>query len=397
MSYTALVNVDADAANKLVVFISDLIEQDGPGFSEKCEVLLQAGQISDLLCSLLSKTDLILALDEEKDMVCCFQAIIAILYSHVTDIAKEQTVVQSLVDNLSQHKNAPLVLRVFVSVFNLLRPVASKFQVLTATLKYAVENNSANLVVNFQTHIPTWIDTWALPVEQQRELLLLMSEALFAEAQDSEALSLLAQYLTTFSEERVYPQEVVSVAVKAVTKAIKAPIAFYKDRNALFKTMAGHTTTDATLLKLIELLRIVCGGTVEGYLSFYGSNKDLFTQYDLSHETSLKSMRLLGLCLLAARNSTTQHVLTYADIAACLEVSEDEEVEEWVVEAISHGLMDASMDQLNKSIVISRCVQVSFEKEQWMHLQQKLKVWRGNLTSVLEVMRSRQQQQQSSQ
>lgn len=260
-----------------------------------------------------------------------------------------------------------------------------------AILSYAIKSNQANLVTKFEAYVATWLTLWGLTLVEQRELFLLMADTLFASDQQSRGLFFLTQYLNTFKAGEEYPSEVVTVATKAIVSAIRAPVSLYKDRNALSKTLAGHSTTDATLLKLIELLRIFCVGTVDSYVQFYNSNKDLFAKFDVCHDTSLKNMRLLGLCALAARSTTSAgftQVLAYSDIAKALDVSSDEEVEEWVVEAISHGLLEAAMDQLNGVITVSRCVRMSFEHDEWVTLQQKLSSWRNNLTSVLEVMRS---------
>jgi hypothetical protein len=64
MSHTALVNVDAAASSKLSSFIADLTGDNKSEFAAKCEA--SKSQTADLLCTLLSKTDLILALDNEK-------------------------------------------------------------------------------------------------------------------------------------------------------------------------------------------------------------------------------------------------------------------------------------------------------------------------------------------
>jgi len=385
MSYTALVNVDNETPSKLSAFIADLVG-DKDVFISESTAHLEAGRHAELLKLFLRHSDAILSLDNEKEIEGCFQAIIATLSTRVKDNTDEQEVIKILVNQLLSNENALSVLRVLVSVFNLLRSPQAKFQVLKATLQYAIRTKHANLVSQFQTNVPSWVANWRLSVVEKRELFLLVADTLFADQQDSRALFFLTQHVATFVDE-AFPPEAVGVVTSAIVSAIKGPVGLYKDRNELFKTVSSHTTADSTLVKLIELLRIFCEGTVENFQSFHDINKEIFTQFDISYEISLKSLRLLGLCVLAARNSTVSQVLSYSDIATCLSISEDEDVEEWVVEAISHGLMDASMDQLNKVIVVSRCVRVSFDRDQWLNLQQKLLLWRNSLTGVLEAMR----------
>ena len=66
MSHTALVNVDASAACKLATFIGELTgDSDAKtAFVSQCEGL--QSQPVEMLLALLSKTDLILALENEK-------------------------------------------------------------------------------------------------------------------------------------------------------------------------------------------------------------------------------------------------------------------------------------------------------------------------------------------
>ena len=64
MSHTALVNVDAEATSKLSSFIADLVGEEKSAFAAQCAA--HGSDTSALLHTLLSKTDLILALENEK-------------------------------------------------------------------------------------------------------------------------------------------------------------------------------------------------------------------------------------------------------------------------------------------------------------------------------------------
>lgn len=64
----------------------------------------------------------------------CFQSFVAILHSSGCDSADEEKVINTLVNSLSAGENSAVVLRVFVSVFNLLCSTSSKFQVLKGNI-----------------------------------------------------------------------------------------------------------------------------------------------------------------------------------------------------------------------------------------------------------------------
>lgn len=46
-------------------------------------------------------------------------------------------------------------------------------------------------------------------------------------------------------------------------------------------------------------------------------------------------------------------------------MSGDDEVEDWVLQAIQTGLMEAKMDQMQRVVVISRCTNRVFGPAQW--------------------------------
>lgn len=78
--------------------------------------------------------------------------------------------------------------------------------------------------------------------------------------------------------------------------------------------------------------------------------------------------------------------LTYKEIAHSLEVNEDD-VENWIVDAVGQGLMLAQMDQTASTVCISRSAHPSFGPEQWKSLQEKLKCLRSKVTSVLDAVK----------
>jgi translation initiation factor 3 subunit M len=98
----------------------------------------------------------------------------------------------------------------------------------------------------------------------------------------------------------------------------------------------------------VQLLRIVCHGTADELAQFYSSspnNKKLIDESGLNYAEMLHTQQLLSICNFAATKSTA----SYKEIADYLKISEDE-VEIWIVEAISSGLVEANMNQLAGSV-----------------------------------------------
>ena len=89
------------------------------------------------------------------------------------------------------------------------------------------------------------------------------------------------------------------------------------------------------------------GEKLESFDSFNEKYPDYLVSVSLSPEECLKKIRLLSLTTLAAENNE----LPYSQIAKTLNVDLDQ-VESWVISAISAELIDAKIDQLKQIVLI---------------------------------------------
>ncbi|KAK9272559.1 hypothetical protein L1049_002933 [Liquidambar formosana] len=94
-------------------------------------------------------------------------------------------------------------------------------------------------------------------------------------------------------------------------------------------------------------------------------------------------MRLMSLVDLS--NECGQ--IPYALIEDTLRINDDE-VELWVVKAITAKLIDCKMDQMNQIVIVSRCSERMFGQHQWQTLRTKLATWRGNIANVISTIQA---------
>mmetsp|Transcript_15868 Transcript_15868/g.23898 ORF Transcript_15868/g.23898 Transcript_15868/m.23898 type:complete len:396 (+) Transcript_15868:45-1232(+) len=390
MAHTTLVNVDIETAPKLASFIADLIEEqeEKHQYLDECKAMIEAAQTYELLSKFLEKSDLILSMENGQDAEGSFQAIVSILYT-LQEEDKALSITNTTVEKLCSNNESKCALRlkILVTFFNLLTNVQFKLTVLRAIFKYAIDTNQTVLIGHFHGPVTRWVEEWNLSNTDKRMLYHSMSDILMRNGDESLALQFLIKYLNTFGKEEC-TKEAVQFATSAVINAIKSPAASFTDRSLLHQSLSKIAIKDSTLEPLVELLRIICAGDIDSLSSFQKSNGSLLSAHDISVDTILHSMKLMKLCLLAAR-ATADHSraseLSYADIAEALEVNEDE-VEVWVVDAISSELMEATMDQLRRVVVVSRCARVSFEADQWVSLQHKLSTWHSSMSSLLDLI-----------
>jgi translation initiation factor 3 subunit M len=142
----------------------------------------------------------------------------------------------------------------------------------------------------------------------------------------------------------------------------------------------------------LALLKVFQEGKLEDYNSFIKSNggDDVLKQWEgVSSENCVRYMRILSLCSLAAEHEE----IPYEVVADTLQTSLDN-VESWVIAAVSSGLLSAKMDQLQNKVVVERCVVRKFDMEQWKAVQTRLHVWKRNVGGILEAYRQSLLQQQ---
>jgi translation initiation factor 3 subunit M len=225
-------------------------------------------------------------------------------------------------------------------------------------LQYSLATNQTKLIAHFHPAVLKWITQWNLSPSDQRDLYLLLSQVSQAEKSDSIAFEDLIKYFNTFSAaaapaSETFPPEAVTLATETILRSIQSSTISFSDRRALYTSLSKLTVADSTLLSLIELLRLLVTGDIAGFTAFrsHPEKAALLAAHQVSSEHLLHSLKLLVLCNLAATASASGNALSYDAIAKALEVSEDE-VELWVVDAISHRLLEASMDQLNRVVVV---------------------------------------------
>ena len=134
---------------------------------------------------------------------------------------------------------------------------------------------------------------------------------------------------------------------------------------------------------MLTLLTIFQEGNLEDYNAFIqsnGGNADvILSQWDLKADDCSRFIRILSLCGVAA----ALEEIPYPLVAKTLQTTPDE-VEKWVIAAVSSGLLSAKMDQLQEKVIVERCVVRKFDMEQWKALQARLRLWKQNVGGILE-------------
>jgi PCI domain. len=174
-------------------------------------------------------------------------------------------------------------------------------------------------------------------------------------------------------------------AKESALGAIRDPVTLFTEQRTILSLPPIATLQDKDIYTLLEIFQ---QGKLEDFQSFLKTHPQTLSKNNLSEQDAIRHMRLLSLCSLA----TEHEEIPYNAIATTLQVDQSE-VENWVIDAVSSGLLSAKMDQLQHVVMVERCVVRRFGMEQWKVLQQRLDVWKKNVKSVLEGLKQSQHSQ----
>jgi translation initiation factor 3 subunit M len=180
--------------------------------------------------------------------------------------------------------------------------------------------------------------------------------------------------LSTYDEKDA---EVTSVAKEAILRAVAMDTFFAFEDLWQYNAIQNLKGSDE-----YNLLDVFLNGSLSTYQTFAQSHASLIKD----NEQNIRKMRLLSLASLGSENLSRE--LTYAEIAKSLEIPEDE-VEMWVIDVIRAGLVEAKLDQLNKTAIVHRSIYRVFGQEQWKKLSTSLSAWKDNLNEILAVIGNR--------
>lgn len=262
-----------------------------------------------------------------------------------------------------------------------------RFDALVAVITFASKSDNLELVLGYFDDVESLFAAKSLSSDKRRTLFLTIADVLQAADQKSlKVLLFLEKYLSTFTGE----QDVAAgktVALRATKLVLQHPVASFIARvdlisNPVVATLKGD--------KLYELLDIVSTKTLSEYLAFEKSAGAAFFQENALDAAELEStLRLFTLSTLP----TGFEEIPYATVAKALSIEEDE-VEQWVVKAITSNLVSAKIDQLKRTIVISRTLQRGFGADEWKEIQGKLQLYKKNVGALLDVVRNARQAHQ---
>jgi translation initiation factor 3 subunit M len=393
---TVVPTSEEDPALSVVRFTSEVSCADaGPEFVEsevkrlckEAQECIVRGRWLDLASLMLTSADVIFSKVSEKDLECIF-TIICDLVKKPESLDESLEMAQLISTKITQQPNEKpaLRLKIMFNLYNLLENPYSRFFVYMKALDLALAANgkvTEHIIPSFKK-MDNLLGEWNIGIQDQRKLFLTVSNILKeSKSSGKEAFKFLTKYLATFSGEDAYTiGEAKEEAVRSIIEFVKASDMFQCD--LLDMPAVAQLEKDSKYALVYQLLKIFLTQRLDAYLDFQAANSTLLKSYGLVHEDCIAKMRLMSLVDLA---SVETGQISYALIKDTLRIN-DNEVEMWVVKAITAKLIDCKMDQMNQIVIVSRCTERVFGQRQWQSLRTKLATWKGNISNVISTIQT---------
>lgn len=352
------------------------------------ETVAKASESGDKLAATSALVDAFLkALDAPADpdgpasLEGCMQEVLVWLRKQC---AMDSAIVDKLVEGLCRGLSSPtLRLRCMAFLYNSVDEQNHKkrFSLLLSTISLASSLNMVQSIVNtILPKVETFIRVWNLELPEKRQAYNACYHALKTANIPDRAFTVNVKLLTLYNgaaeaDFATIQAETVDVIVQAVRlpKLYRFDTLLELDAVKRFKTLA---TGDYKLL--YELINIFVRDDLAVFREFRAKHEEVLVKYSIDVEVAEEKMRLLTFASLGIESQD----LTYEMIASALHISE-EDVEHWVIRAISSGLVDAKINQLKSSVAIYRSTQRMFTREEWQPLSERINIWKENIGDLL--------------
>ncbi|VAH69595.1 unnamed protein product [Triticum turgidum subsp. durum] len=352
---------------------------------------LLAARWLDMATLMLASADLLLLSPSapDKDLECT----LTVTCNLVTKAGSEDEaleIAKLICAKLTHHPADKTTLRIKVlfSLYNLLPSLSGKALVYRKALELAATAGkaAADCVVPTFKNIDAFVAYWGIGKPEQRELFLAVTRILKDhKGMTKDYFKFLNKYLATFDGSGDDADAIGAAkeeAAAAIVEFVKSSDLYQCD--LLDMPAVAQLEKDDKYQPVYELLKIFLTQRLESYLAFQTANSTLLQGYGLVHEECITKMRLMSLLDLSGHCSGE---IPYSAITKALEINDDE-VEYWIVKAISSKILDCKVDQLNQLVIVSRHTVKVFGMPQWQSLRSKLGVWRGNIANAINTIQA---------
>ncbi|KAI8340079.1 hypothetical protein BC941DRAFT_511459 [Chlamydoabsidia padenii] len=373
MSNTISVQSNFEAqVDDLAFYISRLRgeSEEDASYVKEIQALVQSDKNS--VYTQLAKDVAILLTKNDREVEHAFNLTIVIILS-----APEQVLpvaVKALTASLTNTESTKTSLKqkILLNLYNALPATSAlRYDAFLGLVDVTAQADELESLTTQLAHVDAWAKQWGIDIATERQLYQHLSDKLNQAGEKKSSLDFMLKKLATYETQ---DDESTVCAKDVILRAVALDNYFaFED---LIQYNAVQHIKDTNEFKLLDLF---LNGNLQTYEIFLSSHGDLIAD----QEAGMRKIRLLSLASLGSENLARE--LTYGEISKALAINEDQ-VEMWVIDVIRAGLVEAKLDQLNKTVIVHRSIYRVFGKEQWQQLSVRLNTWKDSLNDILAVI-----------
>jgi len=286
----------------------------------------------------------------------------------------------------SSEQQPELRLRLLMTLYNTFNnpSMPHRYRVFKHIVDYAAKADLFDQILPYLDYLDAWMIDWqeaegSLNLDDKRTLFWDLSTYMRTLGKRVDAFLYLKRYAELFQGEKeavLSKPEVQDITVLLLKDALQLPSVIQFDDILSYDTVKACAKGKHKLL--VELCKVYLDGAVKDLDGFHKKNPAVFKDHGLDFQDAMAKMRLLTL----ATEVHGKSEISLKEVAGSLAESEDN-VEQWVVRALSDGVIDGRIDQLNSKVLVKSAFQREFGKAEWAFLDSKLTCWTENLENVI--------------
>jgi len=320
-----------------------------------------------------------------------FFALVMSCFKDFEDLETLTTAVESMSELLGKRadQQPELRLRLLMQLYNTFTDsMPPRFSIFKNVVSYAAKANLFDQVIPYLKYLDAWMVDWKnedfkvgtrMCAVDERSLFLDLSKYMRDLGKRVDAFLYLKRYAQLFQgakESEMKDENIEKATIGLLQDALQLPAVIQFDDLLDYSTVKA--LTKGKHAKLIELCKLFLNGDVKDLDAFNKKNAAVFKDYDINFQEAMSKMRLLTLATAVHGKSE----ISLSEVAVAIEEKE-ENVERWVVRALSEGVIDGRIDQLNHKVLVKSSFQREFGKAEWAFLDSKLTQWTENLDRVI--------------
>lgn len=348
-------------------------------FASDCQSKISNGQATEVLSDLIKHSNTFYA--GGQDITSILNSIARLLCmlkpEETSALVKQLAGSLSSEDNVGQEESR---MKILGNLFNNLKPTSpSRFDAYVALIELAGRTSNVDTVAGSFEQLDEWVAEWQISTEQCRvlyETLHRVTQNSGWTKQSSSFLIKLLQHCEGTDPESIKASKL--HGTKLIALSLSDPELFNMESILRLKAVQALKSE-----KCFELLSVFQEGNLHKYNEWASANASVLEELSLDTGEMLRKIRLLSLAYLCA--DTT--IVDFSAVADALGI-EASDVEEWIIDVIRVGLVEAKVDQLGQKIYVSRSKCTKFNGEQWEELRSKLSAWQKNLAACQRVLKN---------